>query len=792
MKKDPSPSKFVNRITWREHARLIWAITVKDLLDVVKNKSTISVLISALFILGMYRILPTLTSRMEPPGVLVYDAGDSALVAFLENSRTINVWTGYESEEHMKSKLADGDIPELGLVIPADFDQSLEAGNEVRLQGYVMHWVSPETAATLRRTFEDEIAAQLGVRVPIDLTGNVVYMQPDSSGPGMQAAAAAVFLVTMIGLSLISNLILEEKQSRTLDALLVSPASEGHVVAGKALAGLFYCLVGGVLALVVNANLVMHWWLAILMLVCFSLFAISLGLMLGTVIENRGQLTLWAWVVIIPMFLPVMIVMAKGLFPDTVFQVARWVPSAVFFNVWRYAFAQTISIGSPLLWSLYILIWAGLGLLLVVWLVRRHDRETQPILGFSGKALRGLSPRRLFAPLLAGTSRTNRGEVRPPTQSMETAAIGASAGTGRSTSARGLRIISAIAAKDMREALKNKLLLSILLGTAFVVVNGAILPLLLEKRGQPNIVVYDQGRSTLLRGMTGDESYRLVLVDTQEEFEDVLTEGPGTWLGLVIPEDFDQRAGDSQVIELEGFYAHWVDTGEIDEWKVFFEEQLGLATWGNVQIDLADHALYPAVDAGGQVNINLMTQILAISTIGIALVPLLMVEEKESHTLDALLVSPARLFQVIAGKALVGLVYCMLAAAVVIFFNRHRIVHWDIVLLTSILAGVFVVAVGVLVGVLSDNPTSAAFWVGPLLILLLVPLFAQLFITDSWSPLLRTLISWMPSSILLDMYRYSFASAYPVARLWSGVTVLASLVGAIFLLAGWRMQRVYR
>jgi ABC-type transport system involved in multi-copper enzyme maturation permease subunit len=303
--------------------------------------------------------------------------------------RDFEVWTGYESEEHMKNKLADGDIPELGLVIPADFDQSLEAGNEVRLQGYVMHWVSPETAETLRRTFEDEIAAQLGVRVPIDLAGNVVYMQPDSSGPGTQAAAAAVFLVTMIGLSLISHLILEEKQSRTLDALLVSPASESHVVTGKALTGLFYCLAGGILALVVNANLVMHWWLAILSLVCFALFAVSLGLMLGTVIENRGQLTLWAWVVIIPMFLPVMIVLAKGLFPDSVFQVARWVPSAAFFNVWRYAFAQTIPIGPPLLWSLYILIWAGLGLLLVVWLVRRRDRETQPILGSSGVALLG-------------------------------------------------------------------------------------------------------------------------------------------------------------------------------------------------------------------------------------------------------------------------------------------------------------------------------------------------------------------------------------------------------------------
>ena len=314
MKKNPSPSKSINIKTWRESARIIWAITAKDLLEVVRNKNTISLLISALFIVVMYRLLPTLASRMEPPSMLVYDAGDSALVAYLENSQNIGVRSGYESEAHMKRRLADRDMPELGLVIPDGFDQALEAGGEARLQGYVMHWVSAEGAEGLRRTMEDEIAGLLGQRVPINMDGNVVYSQPDSSGPGTQAAAGAVFLLTMIGLSLIPHLMSAEKQSRTLDALLVSPASESHVVAAKALTGLFYCLIGGSVALAFNYNLVMHWWLAILALVCFSLFAISLGLMLGTKIENRGQLTLWAWVLIIPLFLPVMIVMVEGMF----------------------------------------------------------------------------------------------------------------------------------------------------------------------------------------------------------------------------------------------------------------------------------------------------------------------------------------------------------------------------------------------------------------------------------------------------------------------------------------------
>jgi ABC-2 type transport system permease protein len=780
----------IKHIEWRNSARIIWAITAKDLKEVLRNKNTLSVLLSALFIVVMYRMLPVLIRGLEPTNVLIYDVGDSVLLAYLENSQAVEAWTGYETEEQMKRKLGDGDVPELGLVIPADFDQLLETGGDATLQGYILYWVGDEEAAALVKEVEDEIARQLGRRVPINTNGNAVFMQPDSRGIGMQAAAAAVFLLTMIGLSLVSNLMLVEKNNRTLDVLLVSPASEWQIVLSKALTGLFYCLLGGGVALAINHEIVVHWWLAIPGLVCFSLFAVSLGLLLGMKIDNRGQLTLWAWVLILPLFLPVMFVMAEELFPDIVIQISQLIPTSVFFNFLRYTFADPISIGTPLLAVALILIWAIFGLAAVIWAVRRRDRGATAAPGALRKIKSRISPGQLFEPFLAGFSRMRQPKIPAPEPPPPTESDLGSFKTNERSPYEGLRIIRAIAAKDMLEALKNKIILSIMLGSALVIVNGALLPMLLERGTKPSAVIFDQGRSTIIRELSGDEDFRLVIVETGDEMAEFITEGPGTWIGLAIPADFDQRAGGSQPIELEGYVAHWADQSKISQWITFFEQQLGLATWGTVSIDLDGNFLYPPADAGGQISINLTTLIIAVIAIGVALVPMLLVEEKETHTLEAVLVSPARLNQVIIGKALVGFIYCLIAAAVVIFFNRHRIVHWDIVLLASLLTAAFAVALGILVGVLSENPTSAAFWGGPLIGVLLAPTIVQFFINENWSSSIKALIAWMPGSLMLDLYRFSAAGEYPIVPLLSSAAALGVMAGILFLLAGWRIQRL--
>jgi ABC-type Na+ efflux pump permease subunit len=101
-----------------------------------------------------------------------------------------------------------------------------------------------------------------------------VDLLPDSDGLGIPAGFGLVFVTIMIGVILVPHLMLEEKQNRTLEVLAVSPASAGQIVTAKALAGLFYCYLGGIIALLVNRMLVVHWGLAILTVLLGSLFTV--------------------------------------------------------------------------------------------------------------------------------------------------------------------------------------------------------------------------------------------------------------------------------------------------------------------------------------------------------------------------------------------------------------------------------------------------------------------------------------------------------------------------------------
>jgi hypothetical protein len=53
-----------------------WAIAAKGILDAVENRNVAAAVASALFIVGMYRALPTMESGDGSPNVRVYDGGD--------------------------------------------------------------------------------------------------------------------------------------------------------------------------------------------------------------------------------------------------------------------------------------------------------------------------------------------------------------------------------------------------------------------------------------------------------------------------------------------------------------------------------------------------------------------------------------------------------------------------------------------------------------------------------------------------------------------------------------------
>jgi len=354
-------------------ARITWAIAAKDIVDALKNKNTLANIISVFLMMMLYSALPVLEGSSEPPRLWVYDAGSSSLVEALAERDGVDVRV-YPAQEMMEAGLSSGSVPQLGLAIPADFDQRVAAGEPIVLAGYVQHWVGDEQAEEVRAFGEQQLAELAGGLVSVDIEGNRVYPGPDGGGRSFMVTMSMMFSIVLLGTTIIPHLMIEEKQTKTLDALLVSPASAGQIVAGKALAGLFYCLTAAAVMAIFYAPVVLQWGVFSLAVVAGSLFSVILGLMLGMLLEVRQQLTLWGFLLLNVLFVPMFLTFLEGLVPENVIAVLSWVPSAALakmFNVSLAGAAPLSEFGLPLA----IVVVSTVGLAAVAtWLVRRSDR----------------------------------------------------------------------------------------------------------------------------------------------------------------------------------------------------------------------------------------------------------------------------------------------------------------------------------------------------------------------------------------------------------------------------------
>jgi ABC-type transport system involved in multi-copper enzyme maturation permease subunit len=426
------------------------------------------------------------------------------------------------------------------------------------------------------------------------------------------------------------------------------------------------------------------------------------------------------------------------------------------------------------------LAWTLAALLIVVWLMRRQDRKVsetggqQWVLAAEG-ALRVRTP---DLPAGGGKKDELSGVIPEP---HTTPALALSPGIAAAPS--GWRMITAIAGKDIRDAIRNKLVVSIILGVGVMVASNAFIPRLLNFGDTPSAIVYDEGSSTLLRELYASDDYHLSLRDSREEFEESLSGAINPRLGLEIPANFDHLVSEGQQITLTGYYTHWADLDKIEAEAAFFAETF------NVEIDYEGHPVYPAKDAQGQTFLVTDVIVITIGVMGVSLVPLLMVEEKEANTLDALLASPAGHFHIITGKALAGFVYCLLTAALLYLVYQHLIVsHW--IALLAILATItFSVAVGLFVGMLSDSPTTTGMWGALLLVGLLGSTVLDAVNQTSWPAWIQSTIIWLPGTLMADLVRFSMAGNVPVGLWLQPLAVLLLQAGVVYLLVVWLLRR---
>ena len=353
---------------------IVWTIASKDIVDSLRNKLIISLILGMGFVLLMPKVMGMMLVPPETP-VLVYDPGESRLTTELDDSDQYQVrrTRSLTEMEQVIGSTGFGLGVEFGLAVPDDFDQVLEAGGQPELDGYVA-WANRRKASQLKTDFEEQIEELVGQPVHINVAGNIVYPPSDSGLWLLMVTITPVTVILMMGIQLVPTLFFEEKQTKTMSALLVSPASISQVVVGKALAGLFYVMVSAGVVFAINWAGVVHWEVVLLFVLGIGVFSVGVGLVLGSFFE-RQQDVAGLTMLLLVVFIGALFVNMLGLdIPAVVQAMLPWVPSVALAEIIRFVFLENIPWGETLANLGSVIGISTLLYAVVVWKVRRSDR----------------------------------------------------------------------------------------------------------------------------------------------------------------------------------------------------------------------------------------------------------------------------------------------------------------------------------------------------------------------------------------------------------------------------------
>ena len=288
--------------------RVISAITRKDLVDAIRNRYLLTALITPLFVAVLFRVLLPSVENGSILTVVVHDSGNSAMIAELRKVPQIGVVdsaSAEATESEVEKRKAIG-----GLVVPANFDADVTEGKQPELTIYLNNKKSVFEQAAFRRLVDAQISALVKQPEParmvwIDVDKEAA--QKDHLGLGLEQMLLPLLLLLTLGMTgamVVPLLLVEEKEKRTLDFLLSSPASLKEIVAGKALTGVAYTMLIAGLLLIVNRKSVGNWPMTTLSIVFGLLFVVAVGVFMGSLFNNTMQVNTWASFVLILLMAP--------------------------------------------------------------------------------------------------------------------------------------------------------------------------------------------------------------------------------------------------------------------------------------------------------------------------------------------------------------------------------------------------------------------------------------------------------------------------------------------------------
>lgn len=177
--------------------------------------------------------------------------------------------------------------------------------------------------------------------------------------------------------------------------------------------------------------------------------------------------------------------------------------------------------------------------------------------------------------------------------------------------------------------------------------------------------------------------------------------------------------------------------------------------------------------------------LMVVGMIAIIVVPMILAEESEKHTLDALLMA-GPITEVMAAKAAVGLVYVALGTAVILALTRIPVRDTTMLVLGLGTVSIALVGFGLLLGIVFRSAMQVSTWSG----FFLIPAIAPAFVVGVPGPdTLGLLMRALPSGQAMRLLANAFSDTPLYSDVALSIAVMAAWGIAGYGLLAWRLAR---
>ncbi len=280
----------------------LWALSQKELRQILRDRQLLFLLMFPptiqLFIFG-FALNPEVTHLRLAVLDLSNSPTSRELVSALVENHVFDLWRVGTTYRQVTEAVCDGKV-EAGLIIPPEFNREIKQGRQARVQvlldgvdankaGIAGGYVSQIFTAFSRRL-------ETGASSPIELDASFLY------NPGLISAWFFVpgvmgLVLNLTGSLVSSSALVREKDSGTLEQLLMTPAASWEILMAKIVPLFIVLNITVLLALSMGALIFQVpfrgnflFYMAISALYIFV--AISIGLMLATIARNQRQVVM--------------------------------------------------------------------------------------------------------------------------------------------------------------------------------------------------------------------------------------------------------------------------------------------------------------------------------------------------------------------------------------------------------------------------------------------------------------------------------------------------------------------